>query len=145
MDSETLIAYIDGSYSNQLKVYSFGAVILTPDGGIIEQNGSNNHEDALENWNVAGELLGAMYVTRWAVNNNYKKIIIRHDYEGIAKWFTREWKAKSFSAREYRVYMDKMSNCIEIAFEKVAAHSGDKYNDIADNLAKQAIASYSLT
>ena len=134
-----LIAYIDGSYSDAKKKYAFGAVILTPDGSIIEESGSNNNESALENWNVAGELLGAMFVTRWAVNQKYKTLIIRYDYEGIAKWAEKSWKAKSFSAKQYVSYMDKMRQHIEIIFEKVTAHSGDKYNDMADKLAKQAL------
>jgi len=139
--SDTVIAYVDGSYDNTLKKYSFGCVIITPQGEIIEAKDCNDNAEALVNRNIAGELLGVMFVIKWVYEKGFTKVLIRHDYEGISKWFTREWKAKSYSAIKYVEYMDKYRSKINILFEKVAAHSGDKYNEIADRLAKSAIKS----
>lgn len=138
-DSNLVIAYVDGSYDDALKKYSFGCVIITPEGEIIEESGANDKPEALESRNVAGELQGVMFAIGWACERGINRILIRHDYEGISKWPTGEWKAKSYCAIKYLEYMDKYKDKIEISFEKIKAHSGDKYNDRADELAKAAI------
>ena len=62
---------------------------------------------------------------------------ICHDYEGIARWARGEWKAKSSIAQQYvracQPYLKR------VTFEKVAAHTGVKWNELADELAKGAI------
>ncbi len=138
-ESGSVIAYVDGSYDDSLKRYSFGCVIITPQGDIICESGSNDDPEAVGSRNVAGELMGVMFVIKWAYGKGFDKIIIRHDYEGIAKWFTGQWKANSYCAKKYIEYMNKYKSAINISFEKVAAHSGDKYNEMADELAKKAL------
>jgi viroplasmin and RNaseH domain-containing protein len=93
-DLDTVIAYVDGSYSDTLQVYSFGCVLLTPSGETIRRSGNGNDPEALNVRNVAGELQGAMHAVKLAYELGYKRIIIRHDYIGIARWYTREWKAR---------------------------------------------------
>jgi len=139
--SDTVIAYVDGSYDDTLKKYSFGCVIITPQGEIIEAKDCNDDPQALSSRNVAGELQGAMFAMKWVSEKGFTKVLIRHDYEGISKWVTREWKAKAYSAVKYIEYMDKYKGKIDVSFEKVVAHSGDKYNEIADKLARSAIKS----
>jgi len=87
ISSDTVIAYVDGSYDDSMKKYSYGCVLITPNGEIIEKNGSNNDEKALESRNVAGELLGVMFVIKWVSDNGFSKVLIRHDYEGISSGF----------------------------------------------------------
>ena len=62
-----------------------------------------------------------------------------YDYEGIEKWYTNVWKANSLIAKKYTEFRDKISADIKINFHKVKSHSNDKYNDMADNLAKKAL------
>ncbi|SHI74906.1 ribonuclease H1 domain-containing protein [Lutispora thermophila] len=138
-ESNSVIAYVDGSYDGSQKRYSFGCVIITPQGKIICEKGSNEDPEALTSRNVAGELMGTMFAVRWAYSNGYYSILIRHDYEGIAKWFTGQWKANSYCAKKYIEYMGKYRNAMNISFQKVTAHSGDKYNEMADELAKKAL------
>lgn len=138
-ESNMVIAYVDGSYDDSQKRYSFGCVIITPQGEIICESGANEDPEAVVSRNVAGELMGTMFAVRWAYNNGHLSILIRHDYEGIAKWFTGQWKANSYCAKKYLEYMGKYKNVMNISFEKVTAHSGDKYNEIADELAKKAL------
>ncbi len=137
--TDRLIAYVDGSYDDGLKKYAFGCVFLTPSGDIIKKSGNGENPASLAIRNVAGEMLGAMYAVRWAIANHYPEIEIRYDYEGIEKWVEGEWKAKNELTVKYAGAMNEWKDSIRIVFSKVAAHSNNKYNDMADELAKTAL------
>ena len=89
--------------------------------------------------NVAGEILGAKLAMQKAVELGVKKLRIYHDYQGIASWCLGEWKTNKEGTRAYREYFDSVKNQVEIRFVKVKGHSGDTYNDVADELAKSVI------
>lgn len=138
---DSVIAYVDGSYSESMKKYSYGCILILPNGEMLRKSGAGDDPKALAVRNIAGELLGAMYAVKTASELGYKSVVIRHDYIGISKWFTKEWRAKDEIAKKYLQYLSKMQNKIDITFEKVVAHSGDKYNEEADLLAKSALES----
>lgn len=66
-------------------------------------------------------------------------ITIVHDYEGIAKWCLGEWKTGKEGTKAYKAYYDSIKDRVAIRFRKVKGHSNDKYNDMADSLAKKAL------
>ncbi len=136
-DEKTIIAYVDGSYNIATKEYGYGAVIITKDGEIELYEKGIDEELALMR-NVAGEIKGAEAAMRYAQEKDYKKIIIYYDYEGIAKWCQGLWKTNKEGTREYKRIYDEISKTVDIQFVKVKGHSGDKYNDMADALAKKA-------
>ncbi len=136
---EHLIAYVDGSFDVNAGRYSFGCVLLTPDGKIIKESGNGDNPDSLAIRNVAGEMLGAMYAVKWAAKNGYKSIELRYDYVGIEKWARGEWKTNHVLTGKYAAYMKHMEEYVQISFQKVKAHSGDLYNEEADKLAKAAL------
>jgi ribonuclease HI len=138
--SDCLIAYVDGSYNDVKKIYSYGVVLLTDPPKTYSK--ADNKPELVEHRNVAGEVLGAMASMNYAKKHGYKQIIIYHDYEGIAKWPLREWKAKKPFTKEYTMFFDGISQFIKIKFMKVAAHTGDTYNELADKLAKKAISTF---
>ena len=88
--------------------------------------------------NVAGEIKGSEVAIKYAISKGIKAIKIYHDYEGIAKWCTGEWKANKEGTIAYKKFYDSIKEKIHVEFVKVKGHSGDKYNDVADMLAKQA-------
>ena len=88
--------------------------------------------------NVAGEIYGSMAAMKYALEKGIKKLSIYYDYMGIAKWCTGEWKTNKDGTIAYKKYYDKIKKSVDITFEKVKGHSGDKYNDLADSLAKKA-------
>lgn len=133
------IAYVDGSFNAEISVYSFGAAIIRPDGEVIELSGTGNNPEAVSERNVAGELLGAMTVIKWAYENGFSKILIKHDYEGIARWARGEWQAKKYCSTNYVNFLSKYKGKLTIIFEKVPAHSGVYYNEVVDKLAKKAL------
>ena len=138
-DSDILIAYVDGSYSHEKGIYGSGAVFLY-NGEVIEKRKSaGKDKDLLEMRNVSGELIGALMSMEYALENGYKEIVIRYDYAGIEKWALGEWRTKKPGTKKYKYkYLDYRDK-LDIHFDKVEAHSGDKYNDMADALAKESI------
>lgn len=136
---DTLRVYVDGSFDIKTFRYAFGCVIITPQDDIIIESGIGEHELAKTARNVAGELMGTMFAVKWAVEKGYKNIIIYYDYEGIAKWYQKLWKAQSYCAVEYINFMDNFRSFIQIKFEKVEAHTGVPLNELADKMAKAAL------
>lgn len=134
-----IIAYVDGSFDKSIGKYAFGCVIITPDGEIIRESGSGNNPESLAIRNVAGEMLGAMHAVKWSIENGYSAVKIFYDYMGIEMWATGGWQAKNALTQKYAAYMQKCNHKIAISFQKVMAHTGDKYNEEADKLAKAAL------
>lgn len=128
-------AYVDGSYSDKYKMYSYGVVILH-NNKVIEFSGKDNDADSISMRNVAGELLGSIESIKWALENKIRKISIYYDYEGIEKWALGLWKTNKKGTKAYKEFIDNVSKNIEIEFVKVKAHTGVLYNEEADRLAK---------
>lgn len=137
-DEYNAVAYVDGSYNDATKEFSYGVVMFH---GGKEIHFSQKVEDSglAEMRNVAGEIKGAECAMRYAVGKGCKTLIIYHDYEGIAKWCMGIWKANKEGTQAYKAYYDSIKDRIKIDFVKVKGHSGDLYNDKADELAKKAI------
>ena len=135
-----LLAYVDGSYQDALKKYGFGCIFILPDGRIYTEYGNGDNPDSLKQRNVSGEMLGAMYAVRFALNSGFRAIEIRYDYEGIEKWVTGAWKSKNELTQKYAQTMRGWGQKIQIRFTKVPAHSKVKYNELADETAKLGVA-----
>ena len=137
-----ILAYTDGSYDDNLKKYSYGVVIVANDGQTVLDriNGSSSNPKFLSSRNVSGEIFGAIEALNWAVANGHHSICIYHDYEGVKKWISNEWKVNSTISRIYKhIYEDKFKDILQVGFVKVKGHSGDTFNDLADQLAKAAL------
>lgn len=137
-DTTDLIAYVDGSYNICTKEFSYGMIILNGDSEEYFSEKYNDPELAVMR-NVAGEIMGSMSAMEYCLFKGFKSITIYYDYEGIEKWCNGYWKTNKIGTKRYKEYYENIKNKIHIIFKKVKAHSGDKYNDIADKLAKKAL------
>ncbi len=134
---DTAVAYVDGSFNVDTMVYGYGVVMMYH-GREEYYKGSGNEENMSAMRNVAGEILGATYAMKYAYDHDIKNLVIYHDYEGIAKWCLGEWKTNKLETQTYKNKYQEYSKKVNISFIKVKGHSGDKYNDLADALAKEA-------
>lgn len=133
-----VIAYVDGSYRADTGEFSYGMVIL--------QSGEEHcfyqkmtDKELAQMHNVAGEIKGSEAAMQYALDHNIPEIVIYHDYEGIAKWCTGAWKANKAGTQAYQSFYQDAIKKIKVHFVKVKGHSNDKYNDMADQLAKKAL------
>lgn len=139
INDNKLIAYVGGSWNNEIKLYSYGCVIIQPNGEVFQTNSVDNNPEAVLSKNIAGELEGTMYSIKWAIDNGYNSILIRHNLEHTSSFANGKYKPKINIAKEYVDFINEKSKIININFEKVKGHSGDKYNNLADKLAKDAL------
>lgn len=131
-------AYVDGSYHALTGEFSYGVVILL-NGEEITFSKKFDDAELRTMRNVAGEIKGAEAAMQYALDHGIPKLVIYHDYEGIAKWCNGAWKANKTGTKAYQAFYEAASRKMEIRFVKVTGHSGDKYNDMADCLAKDAL------
>ena len=135
--------YTDGSYHKKYKLASFGFIVIDEnDKEIYSSNGLVLDKEICEMRNVAGEIFGVYALMQYCAENNIKEIDIYYDYKGIEMWATtskKAWKTNNKYTQYYRKTMlDYYDKGFKVRFHKVKSHSKDKYNDIADELAKKA-------
>lgn len=136
---DALVAYVDGSFSKRTKTYSYGVVLLQNNTVIQELSNAASEPKYAESFQIAGECFGALNAIKWAIVNDYKKIIIHYDYLGIEMWATGQWKANKTVSKDYVKFFHSYSNQIDVSFVKVKAHTGVTFNERADELAKLAL------
>lgn len=139
LNEDELIIYSDGSYNGELKLSSYGVVYLQK--SQPEYYRSGIVDDKNDTQNVIGEITGVLEGLKYALFKKKKKVYIYHDYIGLSKWISGEWKVKSSDSSYYVNEINKYKSDIELEFVKVKAHSGEKYNEICDKLAKNELKS----
>ena len=132
-------AYVDGSFDAATSRFSCGVVFIDRDAKPIQMNQAFDDEALAEHRNVSGEVMGAMKAIDYAMEHGHTELIVFHDYEGIAKWANDEWKANNTLTKHYKDFVKTARISMKIDFVKVAAHTGNKYNEMADKLAKEAL------
>lgn len=137
--TDTVIAYVDGSFEKSSQRYSFGAVLIQDDQVIQTLSRVGDNPKYQGSWQIAGEVFGALHAIQWAIENNFKKIILHYDYLGIEKWALGEWRTNKDVSKDYAASFQQLASKIEVEFVKVKAHSGIKYNEMVDQMAKDAL------
>lgn len=130
--------YVDGSYHAATKEFSYGMVVLI-DGKEEKFSQKMTDPELAQMRNVAGEIKGSEAAMQYALDHEIPSIIIYHDYQGIASWCNGDWKANKPGTIAYRDFYKKASEKVKIQFRKVKGHSNDRYNDMVDHLAKEAL------
>lgn len=141
-DTNEVVAYVDGSCTGVREgdKASSGVVILHKGVVIFEEGFICRHNSEYSSTrNVLGELEACISAIITFTALNISRASIYYDYKGIKEFADGSWTPKSKVTQWYKNAFDKVSKDIQIDFHKVAAHSGNKWNDRADELAKQAI------
>lgn len=146
-------AYTDGSYKkvNGVGEYFASAAIIAAEGtsdwtSIVKVS---NDSEMISMRNVAGEIMAVMAVCEHCINTLQLKqgdvLRINYDYVGIENWCKKPgekdyWRAKNAITSAYRDYiLTVVKPRFKIEFNHVSGHSGNRGNDIVDNLAREAI------
>lgn len=132
-------AYVDGSYNDDDAIGGYGLVLVKDAMVLLKDLGSYRHPDLIQSGQIAGELLGAMRAVELALANGYTHMNIVYDYEGIRRFARGEWTANTFATQDYQRTMERYLKKVDVSFIKVKSHSGNAYNDLADQLAKRAV------
>lgn len=133
------LAYVDGSFNLSTGVYGYGGVLLCRDGSIRPLQGHGRDETLRTMRNVAGEIHGSMAAIQAAADAGIASITIFYDYMGIEMWANGQWKTNKEGTRAYKAFIDQIRPRIEIRFQKVAAHTGVRFNELVDQLAKASV------
>jgi ribonuclease HI len=126
--------YVDGSFRPG-KAEAGWAWVAIEAGREVARGSGKTHEPALSR-NIDGECEAAVRAIEWLFAQG-KAATICHDYEGLAHWALREWKANSEIAKRYQESVIPILG--DSRFEKIVAHSGDPWNELVDQLAKAAL------
>lgn len=130
-------AYTDGSFNEPIQKWGYGVILIDSENGSEFEFSGSGGEDS-ETRNIAGEIHGAVRAVKEALLLGYTSITIHHDYEGVGKWATHEWRAKQDLTRWYVKTIQEYGQKIKIQFQHVPAHTGVQYNERVDGLAKIA-------
>lgn len=135
-----VVAFVDGSFNEKKATYGYGVYLITPNKpNKIELCGKGANPEYVSLRNVAGEILGAINAIDWAWKNDFKDIVIFHDYDGISKWAEGQWETNQPITRFYKNFIDDKKEILNIEFVKVSGHTNNKYNDRVDSLAKASV------
>ena len=139
VDDTHVKVYVDGSYSRELNKAGYGCVFISENRIIhtISQSIKVNQSENL--WNVSAEIAGVLAAVDWAINQKMIALTVYYDYEGLRNWVDGSWKTNKETTSSYVKVMKEYNKKIKVNFVKVKAHSGDKYNEMADKLAKNSL------
>ena len=135
LDSTKCHAFVDGSYNIETENCGAGVIIAYNNKTMsLAELLCDSPTTSMRN--VYGEIRAAELAIEWALENEIKNLVIYHDYEGISKWCTGEWKTKKERTEEYKNFFQKASNYVNISFCHIPGHTGNIGNEEADMVAK---------
>lgn len=129
--------YVDGSYNINTEDFGYGVVILN-NNIIVHAEYGSGHEEEDNQRQVNGELMAAIKGLKFSVDHGYDKVVIFYDYAGVCNHAMGTWERNTKLSKIYYDQFNLLKNegNLDVIFVKVDSHTGDLYNDIADELAK---------
>jgi len=125
--------YVDGSCLDE--DVGYGLIVLK-DGEVVDELCGPVEKDAVQGMRqVAGELRAVQEAIAWCREHSVAEVSLFYDYEGIEKWATGEWRARKPATRAYARMAGEWP--VVVHWHKVESHTGDRWNDHADQLAKR--------
>ncbi|MHC1719476.1 MAG: viroplasmin family protein [Clostridiaceae bacterium] len=138
---DCLHIYVDGSFSTESERYAYAFVAVRNNVIVNIENGISKDNSKKQLRQIAGELEAAYRAVLYAYSQGEKKVAIFYDYAGISHHALGTWERKDESSRKYHEVMNRLMSekGMEIIFVKTDGHSGDIYNEMADNFAKMPL------
>lgn len=136
--------YVDGSYSkSEPNITKGGIVLLDRDKNevVSVRHVYSNNPDFIKANNDGGEVVAAIIgILESAIYCRGEKSNIRvfYDYRGVADFITGVYRAKAPGMVQYVQHVAKVRRDhpnVKLEFVKVKAHSGVRYNELADSVA----------
>lgn len=129
-DNEVLHIYIDGNYCRTSKKFKYSFVAVASGLIVNKSSGSSADSRYISSGRIAGQVFGTLYGIQYAIDNNYKKVVVNYNYDGIKEWAIRRWDAKKLTSQKYVETFFKFSKLIYIDFRK----SRNRYSRLAYKL-----------
>lgn len=148
MTNKPIIVFTDGACSNNPGGPGGWAATLNYDNryDVISGNDTSTTNNRME-------LTAVVEAVKYLVKKGYKNIIVNSDsayvVNGVNKGWIHDWVKKGWKTKQgndvansdlwkklYKIYM---KSDISITFKKVAGHSGQTFNEIADEEAKKEV------
>lgn len=125
--------FVDGSCLDGRVGY--GAVVLD-DGQVVKRlSGALPGTPEGLSRQVAGEIAAVRESLEWCRRQGLEEVFIHYDYQGLEAWVTGRYRARIPLTRDYRDFVRRSG--VKIHWRKVKSHSGNRWNDEADRLARQ--------
>lgn len=126
---------VDGSWQEDGRV-GYGLVIRKEGKEVYRESGTVPQEDPdlSQHRQIGGEIYAVVQALRWCWKNQVSACTVYYDYEGLAKWASGAWKARTPLTRRYADFMKRVP--VQVTWVKLPAHQGHVWNEIADRLAK---------
>lgn len=135
--TEEVTIYVDGSFELTTGRYAYGLVAISGGEEIYTDAKAFKSEFSTMR-NVAGEVLGAITAMKYAKAKGYRRLHLFFDYQGIESWALGTWKRNNKLTEGYHEFYRDIKKELVVKFMKVKGHSGNRFNDRADELAKSA-------
>lgn len=139
---ETLVAWIDGSYSFADQKGCCAYSVFFQVGDRIAEYANIVYDGTRRYGATASELMAAIVAIKVAVAFGYSKIDLRHDYTGVA-FFSDDAQVEPnkrskmyWIFAQYNAFLQCARSVIDISYTKVKGHSLDVGNEHADFLAR---------
>ena len=131
--------WVDGSClqnSNGRLHFGWAYVILDNERELHRASGHDVPAEARRHRNVAGEIQAVLQALEWCRARGIATATISFDYQGLASWVEGTWKTRTPFTRAYAERVRALG--MTLTWHKVQAHSGDTYNELVDQLAREA-------
>ena len=136
MVKKIIHVWTDGSYNKELKIYASAFY--------VENNNTAGVEVAKDEYggrNVSGECFAVIKAIDYCIDTFGKDIIIviNHDFIGLSNWYYHEWEGRSEISHKYLDALKSRPPETDLIFNKVKAHSGERFNNLVDALCTDAL------
>lgn len=135
---EFAISFTDGSYSSATSIASSASILFFKQRRYhIVSTSSDRH--VLERRSVGAEISAVHDTLKLVSKLKAKGVLLAFDYDGVEKWAEKISAAKNPLAERYVDTVDEFKkNGKAIKYAKVMGHSGNLFNEMADELASHA-------